>query len=142
MSLAEQELDDSGFFLWFMADRFYVVSVRIEDESPVVARMVVGTKPGAAVVAPARSYSCLVEGIDGGAVLDGEGDVEGSAHLALAYPEVGLTPQPETRCKGSRFHDQLIAEREEGFAIVAFAALEVRDGYAPVIQHRSHLLRP
>jgi len=34
-----------------MADRFDVVAVRIEDEGPKVARVVLGAKPGTAVVA-------------------------------------------------------------------------------------------
>src|SRR5215204_5167663 len=47
------ELDVSDFFCRSMADRFDVVAVRIEDEGPIVARMVLGTKPGTTVVAPA-----------------------------------------------------------------------------------------
>jgi len=47
-----------------MADRFDVVAVWIEDISAVVAWMVLGTKPGTAVVAPTRRQACLVEGFD------------------------------------------------------------------------------
>ncbi len=79
-----------------MADRFYVVAVRIEDEGSVVARMVPGTKPRTTVVAPARRDGLLVEGVNCGAVVGGERDVEGLACLALAYPEVWLAPTSRT----------------------------------------------
>jgi hypothetical protein len=61
-----------------MADRFDVVAVRIEDEGPIVARMVLRAKPGAAV-APTPRDSRLMEGINGGAVIGSKRDVEGLA---------------------------------------------------------------
>src|SRR5215208_3137339 len=125
-----------------MADRFDVVAVRIKDEGPVVARVVVGPKSGTTVVTPARRHGRLVKGVNGGAVVGGEGDVEGLACLALAYPEVRLAPPPEPRCRGTGFHDQLVAKRGEGLREEALAPLELRDRYTYVIQHRSHLLRP
>jgi hypothetical protein len=62
-----------------MADCFDVVAVRIEDEGPIVARMVLGAKPGTAVVVPARRDGCLMEGINSGAVICSKRDVEGLA---------------------------------------------------------------
>src|SRR4051794_25669769 len=120
-----------------MADRFDVVAVRIEDEGRVVVRMVLGTKPRAAVVTPAHRDGFLVEGVNGGVVLGGERDVEGLACLALAYPEIRLAPPPEPRCGGAWFHEQLVAKRGEGFRVEALAPLEVRDRDTHVIQHRS-----
>jgi hypothetical protein len=64
-----------------MADRFNVVAVRIEDEGPIVARMVLGSKPGSAVVAPTRPHGRLMEGINGEAVIGSKRDVEGLAWL-------------------------------------------------------------
>jgi len=55
--------------LWPMADRLDVVAVRIEDESPIVARMVLGPKPRTTAVAPTRRYGHLMEGINSGALL-------------------------------------------------------------------------
>src|SRR5215212_5133192 len=124
-----------------MADCFDVVAVRIEDEGPVVARMVLGAKPRTTVVTPARRHGFVVEGVNCSAVVGGERDVEGLACLALAYPEVRLAPPPEPRCRGTGFHDQLVAKRGEGLRVEALAPLEVRDRYTYVIQQRSHLLR-
>ena len=59
-----KELDGSSSFPWFMAHRFYVVAVRIEDEGPVVVRMVVRTKPGTTVVTPARREGFFVKGVN------------------------------------------------------------------------------
>jgi hypothetical protein len=68
-----------GFLLWPMADRFNVVAVWIEDESPIVARMVLGSKPGTAVVAPTCRHGRLMEGINSEAVIGSKRDVEGLA---------------------------------------------------------------
>jgi hypothetical protein len=86
-----------------MADRFDVVAVRIEDECPVVARVVVGTKPGTTVVTPARRHGFFVEGVNGDAVLGSECDVEGLACLALPIQKSGLPrrPNPAAEALGS-----------------------------------------
>src|SRR5215207_745439 len=130
-----------GFLLWPMADRFNVVAVRIEDEGPIVAWMVLRAKPGTAVVAPTRRDGLLMEGINSGAVICSKRDVEGLTWLALADPEVRLAPPSEPRCRDAGFHDQLVAQRGEGFRIKALAPLEIRDGNTYVIQHCSHLPR-
>jgi hypothetical protein len=117
-----------GFLLWPMADRFNVVAVRIEDEGPIVARMVLRSKPGSAVVAPTRRDGRLMEGINSGAVICSKRDVEGLAWLALADPEVRLAPPPEPRRRDAGFHDQLVAQRGEGLRVEALAPLEIRDG--------------
>jgi hypothetical protein len=89
-----------------MADRFDVVGVRIKDEGPIVARMVLRAKPRTTVVAPARRDGRLVEGINGGALGgegegEGEGDVEGLAYLALGDPELRLAPLPKSCRQGA-----------------------------------------
>src|SRR5829696_10480802 len=89
--------------------------------------MVLGAKPGTAVVAPARRDCRFVEGV---------------AWLALGDPEVRLAPPPESRRRDAGFHDQLVAQWGEGFLVEALAALEVLHGNTYVIQHRSHLPRP
>jgi hypothetical protein len=61
------------------------------------------------------------------------------AWLALADPEVGLAPPPEPRRSDAGFHDQLVAQRQEGFRLEALAPLEIRYGNTYVIQHCSHL---
>jgi hypothetical protein len=71
----------SGFVSWLMAERFYVVAVRTEDEGPIVARMILGAKTRTAVVVPTRRDGRLMEGINGGTVFGGERDMEGLAHL-------------------------------------------------------------
>src|SRR5215204_365170 len=139
--LDEYELDDSGSFSWLMADRFNVVAVRIENEGSIVARMVLGSKPGTAVVAPTRRHGRLMEGINGGALIGSKRDVEGLAWLALADPEVRLAPPPEPRCRDAGFHDQLVTQRGEGCRVEALAPLEIRHGNTYVIQHYSHLPR-
>jgi hypothetical protein len=88
-----------------MADRFNVVAVRIEDEGPIVAWMVLGSKPRTAVVAPTRRHGRLMEGINGEAVIGSKRDVQGLPWLALADPEVGLALPPEPRRRDAGFHD-------------------------------------
>src|SRR5215212_2230959 len=125
-----------------MADRFDVVAVSIENEGPIVARMVLRSKPGTAVVAPTPRYGRLMEGINGSSVIGSKRDVEGLTWLALADPEVRLAPSSEPRCRDARFHDQLVAQRGEGLLVEALAPLEIRHGNTYVIQHCSHLPRP
>jgi hypothetical protein len=60
---------------------------------------------------------------------------------ALADPEVRLAPPPEPRRSDARFHDQLVAQRQEGCRVEALAPFEIRDGNTYVIQHYSHLPR-
>jgi hypothetical protein len=124
-----------------MADRFDVVAIRIEDKGPIVARMVLRSKPGTSVVVPTRRYGRLMEGIYCGAVIGSKRDMEGLTWLALADPEVRLAPPPEPRRRDAGFHDKLVAQRGEGFRVEALALLEIRDGNTYVIQHCSHLPR-
>src|SRR5829696_7001992 len=111
-----------------MADRFDVVAVRIEDEGPVVVRMILGPESGTTVVAPARRDGRLMEGLHCRMVISGEGDVDGVPWLALDDPEVRLARPPESCDSVARLHDQLVAERGEGFLVEALAPLEVRHG--------------
>jgi hypothetical protein len=124
-----------------MADRFDVVAIRIEEEGPIVDCMVLGAKPRTAVVAPTRRHGRLMEGIDNGALICSKRDVEGLSWLALADSEVRLAPPPEPRRSDAGFHDQLVAQRGEGFRVEALAPLEIRYGNTYVIQHCSHLPR-
>ncbi|MCD6053642.1 MAG: hypothetical protein K0Q96_834 [Rubrobacteraceae bacterium] len=101
--------------------------------------MVLGAEPGTAVVAPARHDGRLVKGVDGGAVVCGERDVDGVARIAPGDPEVRLASPPEPRCRDAGLHDKLVAKRGEGFLVEALAPLEVRHGKTDVVQHRSHL---
>jgi hypothetical protein len=77
-----------------MADRFDVVAVRIEDEGPIVAWMVLGAKPGTTVVAPARRDGRLMEGINSGAVIGSKRDMEG---LPWLIQKSGLPHRPNPR---------------------------------------------
>jgi hypothetical protein len=124
-----------------MADRLNVVAVRIEDVGAVVACMVLRSKPGTAVIVPARRDGRLMEGVNGCAIIGSKRDMEGLPWLALADPEVRLAPPPEPRRRDAGFHDQPVAKRGEGFRIEALAPLEIRDGNTYVIQHYSHLPR-
>src|SRR3712207_9267354 len=94
-----------------MADRFDIVAIRIEDEGSIVARMVLGAKPGTTVAASARCECLLVEGIHAGAVIGGERDVDGLASITLVDPEVRLALPPEPRRGDTRFPDKLVAQR-------------------------------
>jgi hypothetical protein len=125
-----------------MADRFDVVALRIEDLGSIVARMVLGSRPRTAVVAPTRRHGRLMEGINSGAVICSKRDVESLSWLAVADPELRLAPPPEPRHRDAGFHDQLVTQRGEGFCVEALAPLEIRYGNTYVIQHCSHLPRP
>jgi hypothetical protein len=125
-----------------MADRFDVVTLRIEDECPIVARMVPRAKPRTAVVMPTRRHGRLMEGINSGALIGSKRDMEGLTWLALADPELRLAPPPEPRHRDAGFHDKLVTQRQEGFRVKALALLEIRYGNTYVIQHCSHLPRP
>jgi hypothetical protein len=124
-----------------MADRFDVVAVRIEDEGPIVARMVLRAKPRTAVIAPTCRHGRLMEGINSGALIGSKRDVEGLAWLALADPEIRLAPPSESRRRDAGLHDQLVTQRGKGFSVEALAPLEIRDWNTYVIQHYSHLPR-
>ena len=109
-----------------MAYRFDVVAVRIEDEGPVVGRVVLGAKPGTAVVVPARRDGRLVEGLHCRAVVGGEGDVDGVAWLARERVRSGVAAakargQVFGRRPGYRPSDKRAAEvmrlvGEEGYS--------------------------
>src|SRR5215210_8667975 len=120
-----------------MADRFYIVAVRIKDEGPIVGRMVLGTKPGTAVVAPARRGGRLVKSLHPRTVVGDEGYMYGVARLALENPEVRLARAPEPCGSVAGLHDQLVAERGEGLLVEALAPLEVRHWDPYMIQHLS-----
>src|ERR687889_14035 len=124
-----------------MADRFNVVAVGRKDEAPIVARWVRGAKPRTAVVAPTRRHGRLMVGVNNGALIGSKRDVEGLAWLALADPEIRLAPPPEPRHIDTGFHDQLVAQRREGFRVEALAPLEIRDWNTYVLEHYSHLPR-
>src|SRR5215212_9711760 len=125
-----------------MADRFDVVAIRIEDEGPIVALMVLGAKPGITVVASTRCECLLVEGIHASALGGGERDVDGLASITLVDPELRLALPPEPRRGDTRFPDKLVAQRGEGLCVKALALFEIRHANTYVIQHCSHLLRP
>ena len=116
-----------------MADRFDVVAIRIEDEGRIVARMVLGAKPGTTVVASARCECFLVEGIHPGAVIGGERDVDGLAAITAADPELRLALPPEPRRGDTRFPDKLVAQRGEGLCEEALALFEIRHANTYVI---------
>jgi hypothetical protein len=81
-----------------VADRFDVVAVGIEHERAVVVGVVLRTQPRRAVVLPAGGQCCAVEGIDAGAILGGDRDVQRLVQLAFAAdPEVGLAAAAEAR---------------------------------------------
>jgi hypothetical protein len=90
-----------------MADRFdvvVVVGIRIEDEGPIVARMVLGPKPRTSVLSPARRYRLLVEGLNSSALCGSERDVEGLAWGSpWAIQKSGLPrlPNPAAEALGS-----------------------------------------
>jgi hypothetical protein len=124
-----------------MADCFNVVAIRIEDEGPIVAWMVLRSKSRTAVVAPTRRHGRLMEGVNGEAVIGSKRDMEGLTWLALADLEVRLAPPPEPRRRDAGFHDQRVTQRGEGCRVEALAPLEIRDGNTYMIQHSSHLPR-
>jgi hypothetical protein len=122
-----------------MADCFDVVAIRIEDEGPIVARMVLRAKPRTAVVAPTRRHCRLMEASTVKRL--SAANAMWKAWLALADPEVRLAPPSEPRCRDAGFHDQLVAQRGEGCRVEALALFEIRDGNTYVIEHCSHLPR-
>jgi hypothetical protein len=119
-----------------VADRFDIVAVGIEDVGPVVDRMVLGAKPRPSVVASVRRDGRLVEGIHGGAIAGGDGDVDGGGHT-FSDPEVRLARPPEPRSGDVVLNDQLVAERGQSFGVNAFAPLAVRHRNTNLIEHRS-----
>jgi hypothetical protein len=120
-----------------MADRFDVVAVWIKDISAVVGRVILGSKPGLPVIAPAGRDSCLVEGVYGSTVFAGERDVDGRAHFTLPDPEIRLARLSEPYAGDVVLHDQLVAEGGQSFLVEALTPFEVRHRKANVIQHRS-----
>src|SRR5690606_7229762 len=62
-----------GASLRLMTDGFDIVAVRIENKGTVVVRVVVGPQARCAIVLAARGHRRLVEGIDLGTLVGGEG---------------------------------------------------------------------
>src|SRR5688572_33420718 len=81
--------------LRFVANRFDVVSVRIEDEGTVVGRVILGAQAWRTIVPALGGCGFLVKGIDHRAIVAGEGDVQRRAGRALLDPEVRFARAPE-----------------------------------------------
>src|SRR5262249_20148197 len=74
-----------------VADRLDVVSVEVENESGVVAGVVLRPQARRAVVATTGPERCLVEGANLDPALDSEGKMHRRSRLAVAPdPELGL----------------------------------------------------
>src|SRR5215510_3703396 len=126
-----------------VADRLDVVAVGIEHESAVVVGVIVRPQPRRAVVLATGGERRAMEGVDRGAVLGGDGDVEDASQTSFAAdPEIGLAVGPEARRRrlalgmlAADLHDQAVAERRQCFQIERLRALVVGDGKADVVDH-------
>src|ERR1700722_8039918 len=80
-----------------VTDHLDIVAVGVEDERPVVVRMIMGPQPGAAVRAAARGQRGVIEGIDESAAVHSERDVQRRlVRTAAVDPEVRLRRLAET----------------------------------------------
>ncbi len=79
-----------------VADRLDVVSVRIEHEGPVVGGVIDLPYTRRPVVLPSGGYRLLVEGVDRGAFIAPERNVDVlRCRLACGQPEVRSLPLPK-----------------------------------------------
>src|SRR5258708_5362203 len=102
-----------------VADGFYIVAVRIEDEGAVIGRMVLRPQARRAVVGAAGGYRGAMEGVDRGPVLGRE------SHMEMAFQPLRLGDPEEGLARGTEAHgpalghllDDADAERRHGFLI-------------------------
>src|SRR5512136_1295078 len=80
--------DAGRFSLRQMADSLDIVAVSIEHEGAVIIGVIFGPKAWRPIVGAARLKRGMIEGIDRGPALSGEGHMQGPARLAaLSDPE-------------------------------------------------------
>ena len=96
---------------------------------------------GRAVVAPARGQGGGVEGVDGGAVRAGEGDVQRRRRRPVGDPEVGLSVAAEAHPVGA-VHQHDVAERRERLLVEGAAGREVRHADVEVVDHDGDVQPP
>src|SRR5262245_33179452 len=127
---------------WRVAHRLDVVAVGIEHEGAVIVRVIVRSQPRRAVVLAARRERRTIEGVDGGAVLGGESDVQAAfEHAAAADPEIRLARVAEARVGVAagflwrHLHHHAIAERRQRTLVECFGAGEVGYAEADMVEH-------
>src|SRR5262252_5962481 len=112
-----------------MADGLDVVAIRVEHEGAVVVRMVVPPQAGRAIVLSACRERGAIEGVDRGAVLGNERDVNLALRpLAGGEPEIRLAIIAETDIAraaallGRDLHGDPIAKRGKGLEVERLGA--------------------
>src|SRR5882672_10816420 len=97
---------------------------------------------GRTVIAPAGCHRGLVEGVDGGAVLRDDRDMQGLVQAAFAAdPEIRLATSAKTgrgimtRLLLRHFHDEAVAERRQRLQIKRLRALIIGNRKTDVIDH-------
>src|ERR1700730_13810630 len=100
-----------------MADRLDVVTVRVEDESTVIARVIVSTDAGRAIVAAAGFQGRVIEGANLRAALGDERDVDVGRRIAPSgEPELRLAVLAEAG-KARPLHDHSDSKRRQSLDI-------------------------
>jgi hypothetical protein len=125
-----------------MANGLDVVSVRIQNECPIVVGVVVRTKARSPVIKATGSNGRFMERVDEGTARNAKRNVgRRNVGCPTRDPEVRLGRHPETgyigvaRNRGGKLHDQLIADWREGMEIEGLGPPEVADCQTCVIDH-------
>lgn len=127
--------DGQALGLRRVADRLDVVPVGIEDEGPVVRRMVLLSNPRRAVVPAPGGQAGFVEGVDDVPISTAEGQVHRfRPRLPVPDPELGPPGVAERHGLGE-LHDHPVAERPERRLVEPPAGGEVFHSEDHVIDH-------
>src|SRR5208337_4127522 len=125
-----------------VAHGFDIVAVGIEDEGPVVVRMIVRPQARRAVVPAPRRERRSIERLDLGARLSGEGDMRPALRLAAGPdPEEGLALGAEAGVRlaaglsGRHLMDRAKAEGLQGGPVKRLRAVQVGDRDPDVVEH-------
>jgi hypothetical protein len=123
-----------------VVDGLEVIAVGVNHEGGVIGGVVFDAEPGSAVIAAAGGKGGGVEGAHRGLVGGGEGDMDRAGGGAMGGdPEEGLAVGAVA--DALRFalvreaHDPADAERCQRSVVEGERALQIRNGYADVVEH-------
>ena len=120
-----------------MADRFYVVSVWIDDKSGVVVGVIVRAQARSAVVFATGFQRCAMEGVDFLARSCDEGDVQRSRLVLRLEQAQGrvVSPAEFDTVRRLAFYPCLHSQRRKCLEIEGFACSVVADSELDVVKH-------
>src|SRR5579863_896243 len=129
---------------WFMTHHFYVVTVKVEHERPVIVGVIVRPRTRRAVVAAAGLQRRAVESVHQSALGDAKRHVHRRVvRFALRQPEIRLRRHAEagdvaaTGDTCGKLGEQLVADRLQGCTVEGLRALKIAHAQPGMVDHRA-----